>query len=962
MFNQDVRKIACKELSQFFSSPAGGLFLAGFVLVTLYIFFWVETFFARNIADVRPLFQWMPVLLIFLAATLTMRVWSEERRSGTIEYVMTLPVKASHFVLGKFYACFILLFIALLVTLPLAVSIAVFADLDWGPVVAGYLAALLLGSAYLSIGLYVSIKTDSQIVSLILTVLLCGIFYLLGSSLLTEFFSNDIADILRLFGSGSRFESIQRGVIDVRDLYFYISITLIFMVLSVYALDKQRWARHIKQPDQRRIRWGSYLLVVNLLLANVWLLPLNTLRHDMTKGQLYSLSDASRQYLARLQEPLLLRGYFSAKTHPLLAPLVPQLKDMLREYAVMGGRNVRVEFIDPVLSPEKEDEANKKYGIKPVPLQITDKYQASLVNSYFNILVKYGDQFQVLGFRDLIEVKAQGETGMDVRLRNPEYDISRSIKKVLETFQSGGDLFSQISNPVKVTAYLSDDQRLPEILKKLKSDIKTYLVAIKNKAARKLDYEFIAPEKKGITEELRTQYGFKPMAASIKAKTTFYFYVVMSNGEKTVQIALPSDYKIDEFKLNFDAGLKRFAHGFLKTAGIVDSGANPYLVKMGMASESYTQLKKALSANLNIKKINLKNKTVPGDIDVLILAAPDNLGDKELFAIDQYLMQGGTLIIATSPYAVELKNNKLLVVPRKTGLEKWLKHHGIEIKNSFVMDTQNTAFPVPVTRTSDGYSFQELRMLDYPFFIDIRKGLNSDNAITTDLGQLTMAWASPIKLSGDMAGRSVIQLLTSSEKSWEYTSQDVMPRLRLDGKKPFPAGKDQHKQLLGVIVSGKFSSYFENKTVPGLELSKANKAVGKNKTGKPPGVQSPAQKIRGLISRSSESSRIILFSSNEFIQDQTIRLLSSAHGSSYLNTYQLIANTIDWSLEDQGLLKIRSRSHFSKTIPPMERDEQMFWEYLNYILGFFSIAAVVLIRRILQMRKISRYHRALVDG
>jgi len=957
MFNQHVRRIAARELSQFFASPAGALFLAGFVLITLYIFFWVETFFARNIADVRPLFQWMPILLIFLAATLTMRVWSEERRSGTIEYVMTLPVNPYYFVLGKFYACFILLLIAIVITLPLPITVSIIADLDWGPVVAGYLATLLLGSAYLSIGLYISVKTDNQIISLILTVLVCGLFNLAGSPLLTEFFSNDVADIFRLFGSGSRFESIQRGVIDFRDLYYYISITLMFMVLSVYALDKQRWAKHIKQSGQRRMRWGSYLLVLNILLVNVWLLPLNMLRLDATKGQIYSLSDASRQYLSSLQEPLLLRGYFSAKTHPLLAPLVPQLKDMLREYAIASGGQVRVEFIDPVLSPEKEDEANKKYGIKPVPLQITDKYQASLVNSYFNILVKYGDQFQVLGFRDLIEVKARGETDMDVRLRNPEYDISRSIKKVLVTYQSGGNLFNQISSPVKVTAYISEDKRLPKILVKLKSDINKHLTTTKTRANKKLIFEFISPEKNNITEKLRTQYGLKPMAANIKATTTFYFYVLMSNGKTTVQIALPSDYKIDEFKRNFDAGIKRFAHGFLKTAGVVDSGANPYLVKMGMASESYVKLKKALSANLNVKKVDLKKGIVPGDIDVLFLASPDNLGENELFAIDQYLMQGGTLIIATSPYAVELKNNKLVVKSRKSGLEKWLQHHGIRINNSFVMDEQNTAFPVPVTRTAEGYSFQELRMLDYPFFIDLRKGLSQSNAITADLGQLTMAWVSPIELNKNLGQRKVIRLLTSSDKSWEYKSIDVMPRLRLDGKKPFPSGGEQGSRLLGMIMSGEFSSYFKDQPVPEILTGKTDMLKKKKTVNK-----QSAQMIRGSIMKSSDTARIILFSSNEFIQDQTVRLLSSAHGSSYLNAYQLMANTIDWSLEDRGLLSIRSRGHFNKTIPPMERDEQVFWEYLNYILGFAGVVMVMVIRRIMVLRKIRRYRHVIQEG
>src|SRR5665213_2660888 len=103
-----VYHIAGKELTGFFSSPAAVLFLAAFLGVTLFIFFWVATFFERNLADVRPLFQWMPVLLIFLVAALTMRAWAEERRAGTLELLLTSPTTPTEHVLGKFLGAMIL--------------------------------------------------------------------------------------------------------------------------------------------------------------------------------------------------------------------------------------------------------------------------------------------------------------------------------------------------------------------------------------------------------------------------------------------------------------------------------------------------------------------------------------------------------------------------------------------------------------------------------------------------------------------------------------------------------------------------------------------------------------------------------------------------------------------------------------------------------------------------------------
>ena len=122
-----VMRIARKELTLFFASPIGYLFLLVFLAVTLFVFFWVEAFFARNVADVRPMFEWMPVLLIFLSAALTMRMWSEERRTGTLEFVVTLPASGWEFVVGKFLACWLLLGLALLLTLPLPISVSMIA-------------------------------------------------------------------------------------------------------------------------------------------------------------------------------------------------------------------------------------------------------------------------------------------------------------------------------------------------------------------------------------------------------------------------------------------------------------------------------------------------------------------------------------------------------------------------------------------------------------------------------------------------------------------------------------------------------------------------------------------------------------------------------------------------------------------------------------------------------------------
>ncbi|HEX5794092.1 MAG TPA: Gldg family protein, partial [Rheinheimera sp.] len=351
-------RIAQKEISLFFASPVSYLFLGGFLAVVLFMFFWGEAFFARNIADVRPLFNAMPLLLIFLASSLTMRLWSEERRSGTLEHVLTQSTPLWQFVLGKFIGCSLLLLLALLLTLPLPFTVSMLGELDWGPVWAGYLATLLLGMLYLAIGLYASARSDNPIVALLVAVLLCGVFYLVGSNVITNLFGQNISQWLSLVSTSGRFDAISRGMLDARDLLYFVSLTLVFLTLNCWVLELGRWS---EQPGAaaKRWQWAASLMIVNALALNLWLGQLSALRFDSTAGQQFTLSEASKQQLARLQEPLLLRGYFSSKTHPLLAPLVPQLSDLLREYEIAGKGRIKLELVDPLSSAEAEKQANQ---------------------------------------------------------------------------------------------------------------------------------------------------------------------------------------------------------------------------------------------------------------------------------------------------------------------------------------------------------------------------------------------------------------------------------------------------------------------------------------------------------------------------------------------------------------------------------------------------------------------------
>ena len=968
-------RVARRELAGFFATPAAFLFFAAFLAATLFLVFWVETFFSRNIADVRPMFEWMPRTLIFLSAAITMRAWSEEQRAGTLEPLLTAPVSLLSLVGGKFVACLALVAIGLCLTLPLPVTVSLIGRLDWGPVFGGYVASLFLAGAYLAIGLFVSAQCNSQIVSLIVTTLACSGLFLLGSDTLTAFFGNRAGELLKLFGAGSRFAAVTRGVIDLRDLVYPLSLIGVFLTLNVYTLERRRWAGNPANPAHRRWGWAAGLVIANVLVVNLWLAPIGSLRADLTQGKIYSISEATRSYLGRLQEPLLIRGYFSAQTHPLLAPLQPQLRDLLREYEVAGQGRVRVEFVDPQEKPELEQEAGEKYGIRPTPFQTASRHQAAVTNSYFDILVKYGDEFVTLGFQDLIEVKSESDLKLEVELRNPEHDITRAIKKVLYSYQGGGNLFAGLAAPVAFHGYLSADARLPKPLIELKGALVSVLEELAQQGGGKFTFNFADPEANDgtLAASLTREYGMQPMVAGLMAGEPFWFHLMLASGDQAVQVVLPAALDRAGLKTAIEAGLKRFSKGMLKTVALVTPQPPTAGGQFGLMrpANTFQLLHRVIEEEHRVKVVDLSNGQVDPEADILVVAAPTELKPAQVFAIDQFLMQGGTVVLATSPVDVNLQG-RLAASESKSGLADWLAGHGIVLDQAMVLDPQNAAFPVPVERQVGGATVQETHLLNYPYFVDIRAGgMNRGSGLLTGIDQLSMTWTSPIQIDEDKnKGRQVVRLLESSQDSWLSESYEIQPDFNRYGQTGFAQGKETGSRLLAVLVEGAFDSAFKGKPSPLIEEARRKQAEKEQQArdGKAadPDDASPAtvpepEVIGKVLARSPDSARIILLASNTFLADASLELASGASGSRYLSPLQLVANCIDWSLEDRDLLSIRGRGHFARTLLPMSKEVRELWEYGNYALAAIGLLVVWGLHRAVQSRA-RRRERLLVGG
>jgi len=237
------------------------------------------------------------------------------------------------------------------------------------------------------------------------------------------------------------------------------------------------------------------------------------------------------------------------------------VRDLIREYEIAGNGRVLAGFIDPLSDPEMEQEANEQYGIEPVPFQVADRYQSSIVSSYFNVLVQYGNENVVLGFQDLIDVKASGSADLDVKLRNPEHDLTRAIKKVLTSYQAGGNLFDTVKGDLEFTAYLSDPSRMPQQLAEF-SNVVTVV-------------QLNPDDNNGaVAQQIARDFGFRPMAAGLFSNERFYFHRTLRKDDQIVQIPL-DDMTEGGFDRNLQAAIKRFATGFTKTVAMAVPPTQP---------------------------------------------------------------------------------------------------------------------------------------------------------------------------------------------------------------------------------------------------------------------------------------------------------------------------------------------------------------------------------------------------
>jgi len=232
------------ELKNYLVSPSSYVFLIIFLLLTGFFTFNVSSFFSAGEASLRSFFYWHPMLYLVLVPAIGMHLWAEERKSGTVELLFTMPISITESLISKFIAAWIIVAIALFMTFPMVVTVYMLGSPDSGTIICGYLGSLLVAGSYLSITGFTSSITKSQVVSFILSVVICLFLFLAGLPSVTDMLVNwapvELIDTVASFSIVTHFRNMQRGIIELKDITYFLSLIFFFQFLTGIILKNNR--------------------------------------------------------------------------------------------------------------------------------------------------------------------------------------------------------------------------------------------------------------------------------------------------------------------------------------------------------------------------------------------------------------------------------------------------------------------------------------------------------------------------------------------------------------------------------------------------------------------------------------------------------------------------------------------------------------------------------------------------
>ena len=405
---KNIWTIGKRELGAFFNSPVAYIVIFIYLLVSGYLFF--SQVFLVGEASLRDFFGTAPLLFIFFFPAITMRLLAEEKRTKTIELLITLPVTDWQVILGKFVGAFGVLVVALALTLAYPMTLSAMGDLDWGTVAAGYMGLLFLGATYIAIGLMASSWSKHQVVASLATIAITFALYLAGKML--PLLSPALAPVVEYISLDSHFVNISRGVLDTRDLVYYLSLIGLCLFFAVISLSSRAWS-----TSTQRASALVFMLFVSGIVVDVNLLAAQrAARLDLTADHVYTISEASKRLARSLDDRLTIKAFIGRELPPRVKTLARYIADTVVDYANYSEGRIEAEVIYIGEGDKEAKQEAARYKVQPLKIGQYSSSKTSVQLSYLGVAFQYGGKIEVLP--------------PNVVVSDLEYQISSTIKRM----------------------------------------------------------------------------------------------------------------------------------------------------------------------------------------------------------------------------------------------------------------------------------------------------------------------------------------------------------------------------------------------------------------------------------------------------------------------------------------------------------------------------------------------------
>ena len=700
-----------------------------------------------------------------------------------------------------------------------------------------------------------------------------------------------------------------------------------------------------KKRSGKYLKFIIYLLVI--VLVNVAGITL-FLRMDLTKNKVYSISTASKKVVATLSEPLTINVFFTKDLPSPHNNTERYLHDLLSEYAIQADKFFNYQFFD--VSPEEGETSDEtkenqqlasNYGIHPIQIQAIDKDEVKFQKAYMGLVLIHGDLIERIPTITSTE-------GLEYKLTTAIQKMNNKISALLS-----------LPGKIKIKLFLSSSLEAvgPFMgignLSTIPDAMKTIIEKLNQKNYGKLEFEFLNPTQNQALQAVSKKYNIMTLSWPALSKGEVppgegAIGLVMEYGEKSLTIPLlqvirlpiiGTQYQLSdmaEMEDTINGNIERLIDineniGYLADHGTLSlTGASPANPVQRQGQDSATNFRTMVSQTYSFKNINLKDQTLPEDLNSLVIARPtEKFSDYELYQIDQFLMQGKSLALVLDRFNEVMPGGQQgmnqgqapIFVPLDTGLEKLLTHYGIRMQESFVLDENCFRQQMPAQFGGGDQPIYYAPLIKNRF-------INKDLDFMKNIKVLVALKISPLELNTENIKKNSLtshRLIASSEKSWQMRGRINLNPMFI---KPPPSSEEMQSYPLAYLIEGEFPSYFAGKPLPLKEVEE-NKSENDEKdseqetAAKPSGIDLSKIERTGQFLSKGKPGKIFLMASADMLKNNVL----DAEGQSSNATF--IMNVVDYLNGREDIAVMRGKEQRFNPLDDTQAGTKTFVKAFN---------------------------------